>query len=60
MKKEHNLSEYIPLGLLVIVCLILLLIFGCNSSKMIQSPYGKVYKFQIEEIERVRGESNVD
>jgi len=33
-----------------------LLMIGCNSTKMIQTPYGKVYKYQIKEIERVRSE----
>lgn len=52
MKKPKYLYDYIVFGL--VTAMFIVLIFGCRSTKMVQTKYGIVHKYQIEEIEKVR------
>ena len=62
MKKLKEFIVYWKTILILawIITSILIIVFGCNSTKMINSPYGKVHKYQIKEIERVKSENNID
>ena len=52
IKSKKTVKGYWRMKKLLII--LALVTAGCSSTKMIQSKYGFVHKYQIEEIERVK------